>query len=196
MLMKQQHKALSFLLMVVALALLAGNSFAQTPLQKCWDPAGSEKLTIKVQPFGGAGAEDAPLYFISFDSCLHRSGILMFGKATKLANRSDKAIRTIQLKLFLYNEQTPAVIQARGDFPASFKFSDQSLPGGLQPGGVATIQTFGEGFMKSLGLFDSLKSGELEGSYRIEVAVTKVEFNDGSVWTLQADAGEQSKTAQ
>lgn len=190
-LMKQQPRILTFVLMLAAFTFLAANSFAQTALQKCDDAVGSDKLTIKVQPYNGAGAADAPLQFVSFDSCLHRDGILMFGKATKLVNRSDKVVREIDLKLFLYNEQSPAVIQARGDFARIFKFPDQSRPGGWKPGDAQTIETFGAGYTKSLGLFEALKSGELEGNYRIEMAVVRVKFDDGSIWTLPVSAGKQ-----
>jgi hypothetical protein len=147
--------------------------------------------TIKLSHYAGPEYESMPLQVTSVKGRVQDAGIWITER--HLVNRSDKAVVRAYFDLFFYNEKEPDVLLFRRPIsPISFKGSPL-LPGTTFPHPTDT-RVGPDGFALPLvkDLFAPfIKDGRLEGDYRLAIGVTKVLFEDGSVWELK----DEKKTA-
>lgn len=150
--------------------------------------------TIKLSHYAGPEYESMPLQVTSVKGRVQNPDIWITER--HLVNRSDKAVVRAYFDLFFYNEKEPDVLLFRRPIsPISFKDSPL-LPGAafLHP---TDTRVGPDGFALPLvkDLFAPLiKDGRLEGDYRLAIGVTKVLFEDGSVWELKAETKTATRT--
>lgn len=147
-------------------------------------PAGNWKVSF--EPYRGVGYEEMPVEMVSFKGRIVKDGVF-FIIQPHLKNRSENGVKSVYLTCYVYGEQQPTIILVQQDHSAWMNLYT-ILPAGEE---LQTSVWIGHNFSNGEnGLFASLiKDGKLEGNYRIAVGISKVIFEDGSVW-------EQSKTSQ
>ncbi|MBD0372394.1 MAG: hypothetical protein ICV60_16240 [Pyrinomonadaceae bacterium] len=146
--------------------------------------------TIKLSHYAGPEYESMPLQVTSVKGRVQDAGIWITERY--LLNRSDQAVIRAYFDLFFYNEKEPDVLLFRRPIsPLSFK-NRPLLPGDTFPtltdikAEPPRLGSFALPLVKDL-FAPLIKDGKLEGDYRIAIGVTKVLFEDGSVWELKTN---------
>lgn len=147
--------------LIVTDALLVFAQDARAPL-----PPG--RWTFSAGPYYGPGNESIPVDVFSVTTDASRG--LTISKVS-LLNRSAKEVAAIKLHWYLTGGAQGGVLQ-EGDTP----FVDVFIPAGGRQSLEYPVVSFAR-VHKSL-----LRAGKLTGDYRIEVAVSEVEYADQSKW--------------
>lgn len=181
-----RRKLLLTLTLTSFLAASANQAFGQmTPAAGDRVPAGNWKVTLS--PYTGPDVEAMPLQVISVVGT--PGGKSIWIRERRLLNRSDKAVVKASFTAFVYNVESPETllfrrtlntvsfagvpIRAGAEWPPSCPEPPKYCPYGHALPGVEQL------------LAPLIKDATLEGAYRIEIGVSKVEFDDGSTWEFQ-----------
>jgi hypothetical protein len=148
-------------------------------------PAGN--WTLSFRPYTGGGYETMPLQLVSYKGEMHADGRLEIS-ALHLKNRSDKAVKLITLTIYVYDEQNPETPLTQRE-NVRFGFTPGGFPANTEkPAPAEATNNFvsldvvneEDALLKPL-----LKDGKLDGQYRLVIAVTKVQFEDGQAWSFR-----------
>lgn len=140
----------------------------QADLQVLW-PGGN--WSFSAQPYTGLGYESRPALVVSVAT--ERKSLSI--AKVRVANHSSKTIAALKLGWYLSRTSDPNPVLQFGQTP--------SIPihNGLPDGETSVLK------LPVVVSFSKLhkplsKEGRLEGQFRITVAVTEIEYEDGSVW--------------
>jgi hypothetical protein len=116
------------------------------------------------------GLEDAPLQITSVTGDVKKGGTIT---AVRLRNNSGKAVTTVKFAWYLFRDQERQKILQKGESPVLgvTGFSD-----GSSKVVNYSIVSFGN-IYKPL-----VKDGKLTGDFVLEVAVSEINYEDGSKW--------------
>lgn len=148
--------------------------------------AGNWKVAL--YPYSGPEFESMPLQVISVVGVSSHDGAGFWIRERRLRNRSDKTVLQASFAAFVYREQSPETLLfqhplltvnfsnvsffAGTEWPAPCRKRPKYCPYGHAIPGVTTL------------LAPLVKDATLEGEYRIAIGVSKVWFEDGSIWEL------------
>jgi hypothetical protein len=174
------------LIIVAASFALKGEAYGQGKAgPKARNPAGN--WTLSFRPYTGASYESMPVQLVSYKGEMQAGGRLEIS-ALHLKNRSDKAVKSIALTMYLYDEQNPETPLTQqenlrfGFFPGGFPANTEKPAPGEATNNFVLLDVVNEenALLKPL-----LKDGKLDGEYRLILAVTKVQFEDGEAWSFR-----------
>lgn len=129
--------------------------------------------TFSVQPYTGAGYDQRPVFVTATISDI--TGMV---SGVMLKNNSPSTVSAVKLEWTLTTEDNRASILRRGQTPFIAP-SGEIAPGKYKQLGFP-IANFGK-LSKAL-----LKRGLLSGDYRIDVAVSEVQYADGTTWVASS----------
>ena len=156
------------LTLILSVAFSASLSSAQQANQSLQLPGG--KWTLSHHPYSRPGYEKMPLLVTGVKGDATQ-GLAI--SVAAMASRTSKPIMGYKLNWFLFNEKEPnRVLQTAATpliYPAQFSANESRQ---VDIPVVSFIKIY-----KPL-----LKDGQLSGDYRIEVAVSEVQFADGTTW--------------
>jgi hypothetical protein len=190
--MKSHRALMPFVLASLVLSLMASlvlgltaeprRELGASPRSAAARPRGDWKVAF--HPYAGPGAESMPVGVTNVEGEVGDNGVMFF-KSIATKNRSDKVVSRVQFTMFVYDERNPDKILLRRAW-LTFTYPGGVLPAGeeFRSGGRSRVAA---NFLQGKdGLFQPLlkDDGTLEGSYRIELGVSKVYFYDGTNWTL------------
>jgi hypothetical protein len=168
-------KTKNLLQVVLALALLAGITTAAQAQQGGGSapqlPPG--KWSVAIGPYMNPGYESLPIRVVSVTSEI--KGGLRVSKVG-VENRSSQPLTEVRFVWYLSATETPEIILLQG------KTQLLELPPGIQSNETREILFPVVSFAKVYKPL--LKGGTLNGSYRIQIAVSEVRFDDGSSWNV------------
>ncbi|HEX6733003.1 MAG TPA: hypothetical protein VF074_23480 [Pyrinomonadaceae bacterium] len=149
-------------------------------------PVGNWKVTL--HPYSGPAFESMPLQVISVIGKSSHDGVVFWIRERRLQNRSEKRVLKASFAAFVYREQSPETllfqhhlntigfekvpVLAGTQWPNPCPQEPKYCPYGHAIAGVRRL------------LAPLIKDGTLEGEYRVAIGVSKVWFEDGSVWEL------------
>lgn len=130
------------------------------------------KWTLSANPYFGSGYRTLPVVVVSVTSDSAR-GL----RVTKvgLSNRSSKPITAVSLSWYLTTADDTKTILKQGQTPLI------TPSGGLPEGAEREIEFPVFSFAKVARTL--VRNGELNGNFRVQVAVREVQYEDGSSWT-------------
>jgi hypothetical protein len=197
-----RRSKLRTLILVSFIAAIGNQTFSQNPPAVGGRlPAGNWKVAL--YPYSGPEFESMPLQVIMVRGELAHDGTIFWIRERRLRNRSDKRVLKASFAAFIYTEQNPekllfqqplgtvglarVPVLARSEWPAPCTDPSKYCPYGH---GIPGVKKLLAPLIK-----ESSPEGEpctetgicvqtLEGEYRIAIGVSKVWFEDGSIWEL------------
>ncbi len=170
------------------LGVLTNEAFGQnTPTADESVLPGNWKVTL--HPYAGPEVASMPLQVISVVGTSSHDGYSFWIRERRLRNRSDKRVLKASFTAFVYREESPETLLfqhallhpigfarvpllAATDWPAPCLEGPKYCPYGHAIPGARKL------------LAPLIKDATLEGEYRIAIGVSKVWFEDGSIWEL------------
>jgi len=185
-------------LIFIGLLVLENHSFSQNARQLPQPTiAGNWKLNF--QPYSGPEFEKMPLQVISVVAVCHppQNGILV--RERRLRNRAEKRVIRASFDAFIYREEDPEKLLFRHYLGTEgFSKVPAVFPGTEWPAPCHEANPYycpyEFGMSPQVLLAPLMKDGTLEGDYRIAIGVTKVWFEDGSIWEIPVTSEAQKKT--
>jgi hypothetical protein len=129
--------------------------------------------TAGFHAYHGIGYDSAPLMVFSVRSQIDKGLV-----AVQVKNRSEKSIASIQLGWYVSGAEGAGEILAKGET----RVLAASVPG-QERAEVAIPNVSWERVLKPL-----MRNGTLLGDYDIWIVVSKITYDDGSVWTFSQPA--------
>jgi hypothetical protein len=168
--------ALSF---VLSLGYIVPSPSAQTPNNISQLPTG--KWVLAHHPYSRPGYEKMPMVITSVKGDATK-GLEI--SVTELRNQTSKSVKTYKLSWYLYRTDDPNLILLKGDTPFVY-------PGKLAANERRQVDIPVVAFID---IYKPLmKNGSLTGNFVIDVAVTEVQFNDGTTWKGEGIPAELKK---
>jgi len=147
-------------------------------------PAGNWKVTL--HPYSGPEFESMPLQVISVIGQSSHDGVIFWIRERRLRNRSDKRVLKASFAAFVYREQNPETLLFQHHLNTIGLAAVPVLAGTEWPNPCSPEPKYcpyGHAIHGARKLLAPLiKDGTLEGEYRIAIGVSKVWFDDESVW--------------
>ena len=155
--------------LAVLLLLVVGGanvpSSAQTQL-----PTGDWSFSHR--PYVRPGAEAHPVRVTSVKGEASRLEI----SAEAISNQSGKNVSGLRLSWYLTRDGEPNVVLRSGTTPTVFPLD---IPSGASHQGNVPVMAFADVYQPLV------ISGQLRGRFVLEVAVTEVQYTDGTVWRAE-----------
>lgn len=152
-------------------------------------------LKIRFVPYSGPGYETIPVQVIAVKGEIMSDGRIRI-KWPHLRRNSTQTVRTVMLTAYIYDESHPDSVLLRGPIiglgfnprnwrpqDADFKESPEEKDPRLRGREWLTEIAY-----RPL-LSPLVKDGKLSGNYRLAVGVSKVVFDDGTVWEQDEPSG-------
>ena len=147
--------------------------------------AGNWKVAL--YPYSGPEFESMPLQVISVVGKSSHDGALFWIRERRLRNRSNKNVVKVSFTAFVYREQSPETLLFQHSL-STLGFDGPLRAGSEWPAPCPKRPKYcpyGHGMPGPTKLLAPLVKDEtLEGEYRIAIGVSKVWFDDGSIWKL------------
>jgi hypothetical protein len=118
------------------------------------------------------------------------SGPVTWIREQRMRNQSDKTVVGASYTVFVYRKEKPEVVLFKHPLPYRDSYvnmpirPDSAWPAPCQPEPKYCPYGYAIPGVAEL-LAPLLKGGELEGRYEVAIGVTKVWFEDGSVWEFK-----------
>ena len=183
-----RRRLLLTLMLTSFLVVEVNQAFSQNP------PAIGERVLagnwkVILQPYSGPEFESMPLQVIAVVGESSHDGTGFWIRERRLRNRSDKRALKASFTAFVYREQSPETLLFKYDLHTVGFANVPVLPGTEWPAPCAyrpkNYCPYAHAIPGASKLLAPLiKDGNLEGEYRIAIGVSKVWFEDGSIWEL------------
>ncbi len=184
----KRWSVVSILAMLSLLAFGAGSALGQEQSSgRGKSPEGDWKISFA--PYTGAGYETAPMRVVAVKGEILPDGRIRI-RWPHLRRNTARPFQVVKLTAYVYDENHPDSVLFRGEI-AGLRFDarnwppqDTDLERSVEDTRMRATDNLTEISYKPL-LSALIKDGKLEGRYRIALGVSKVVFDDGTVWRQQ-----------
>lgn len=145
-------------------------SKVQQPLPETYKIFPPGEWTFSAHPFMGKGFDTRPVVVTSVKTDLATFSVV----AIRIRNISSKSVTGVSFKWSLTNEKNPKVTLKEGETPLGNV--GQELASTHES--ILTVPVFS--FLDIHKKF--VKKGRLEGNFRVDIAVSRLLFSDGTFW--------------